>query len=166
MMIGWMLQCHTLGFGPSNRVGGTSALEHDNRRINHFARMRLQRRDLVYIHETAVADNIGGQDCCKAAHRVHSGNPAFRRPSINSFEFDCPPRAIHVVIVKLGSTSSRRTAASRASASRPRWASRRETAVSSRMEGVLTYGFLRCDNGLVKATKLNKGRPRATQRPV
>ena len=43
--------------------------------------------------------------------------------------------------------------------------SRREK-VSSRMEGVLTYGFLCCDYGLVKATKLNKGRPHATQRPV
>jgi len=54
--------------------------------------------------------------------RVHSGNPAFRRPSITSFAFDCPPRAIHAEIVKPGSTSSRRAAASRASASRPRWA--------------------------------------------
>jgi hypothetical protein len=54
--------------------------------------------------------------------RVHSGNPALRRPSINSFAFDCPPRAIHADIVKPGSTSSRRAAASRASASRPRWA--------------------------------------------
>jgi hypothetical protein len=54
--------------------------------------------------------------------RVHSGNPAFRRPSINSFEFSCPPRAIHADIVNVGSVSSRRAAASRASASRPRWA--------------------------------------------
>jgi hypothetical protein len=50
----------------------------------------------------------------------YSGNPAFRRPSINSFEFDCPPRPIHAEIVKAGSVSSRRAAASRASASRPR----------------------------------------------
>jgi hypothetical protein len=35
----------------------------------------------------------------------------------------------------------------------------RETAVSSRKEGVLTLGFLPCDDGLVKATKLNKGIP-------
>ena len=55
-------------------------------------------------------------------HRAHSGNPAFRRPSINSFAFDCPPRAIAADIVKAGSISSRRVAASRASASRPRWA--------------------------------------------
>ena len=55
-------------------------------------------------------------------HRVHSGNPAFRRPSINSFEFACPPRAINADIVNAGSTSSRCAAASRASASRPRWA--------------------------------------------
>jgi hypothetical protein len=59
----------------------------------------------------------------EAAHRAHSGNPALRRPSISSFEFDChPPRAIHADIVKAGSSSSRRAAASRASASRPRWA--------------------------------------------
>jgi hypothetical protein len=54
--------------------------------------------------------------------RVHSGNPAFRRPSISSFEFDCPPRAIHPDIVKAQSSSSTRAAASRASASRPRCA--------------------------------------------
>jgi hypothetical protein len=54
--------------------------------------------------------------------RVHSGNPALRRPSISSFEFDCPPRAVHSEIVNARSTSSRRAAASRASASRPRWA--------------------------------------------
>jgi hypothetical protein len=54
--------------------------------------------------------------------RAHSGKPAFRRPSISSFDFDCPPTAIHPDIVKAGSISSRRAAASRASASRPRWA--------------------------------------------
>jgi hypothetical protein len=54
--------------------------------------------------------------------RDHSGNPAFRSPSMCSFALDCPPRAIHADIVKAGSSSSRRAAASRASASRPRWA--------------------------------------------
>jgi len=58
----------------------------------------------------------------RGTHRAHSGSPAFRRPSINSFEFDCPPRAIHAEIVKAGSVSSTRATASRASASRPRWA--------------------------------------------
>lgn len=52
----------------------------------------------------------------------YSGNRAFRRPSIISFEFDWPPRAIHADIVKAGSSSTRLAAASRASASRPRWA--------------------------------------------
>jgi len=37
---------------------------------------------------------------------IHSGNPAFRRPSAISFAFDCPPRAIQEVIVKEGSVSS------------------------------------------------------------
>ena len=54
--------------------------------------------------------------------RVHSGNPALRRPSISSFAFDCPPRAVRSEIVNAGSVSSRHAAASRASASRPRWA--------------------------------------------
>src|ERR1700741_5345655 len=40
---------------------------------------------------------------CQRAARVHSGNPAFRRPSINSFALDCPPRAIYADIVKAGS---------------------------------------------------------------
>ena len=54
--------------------------------------------------------------------RAHSGNPAFRRPSVINFAFDRPPRAIHEDIVKAGSISSRRAAASRVSPSRPRWA--------------------------------------------
>ena len=58
----------------------------------------------------------------KRAHHAHSGNPALRRPSICSFAFDSPPRAIYADIVKAGSISSTRAAASRASASRPRWA--------------------------------------------
>ena len=41
-----------------------------------------------------------------AAAGVHSGNPALRRPSISSFEFACPPRAIHPATVNVGSTSS------------------------------------------------------------
>ena len=70
-------------------------------------------------------------DSCTAAkrefvgareHTIHSGKPAFRRPSINSFAFDGPPPAMNADIVKAGSNSSRRATASRASASRPRWA--------------------------------------------
>ena len=58
----------------------------------------------------------------RTAQETYSGNPAFRRPSMVSFEFEYPLRAINPEIVKAGSTSSRRAAASRASASRPRWA--------------------------------------------
>jgi hypothetical protein len=54
--------------------------------------------------------------------RAHSGSPAFRRPSINSVEFVCPPRAIHAEIVKAGSSSNIRAIASCASVSRPTWA--------------------------------------------
>src|SRR5262249_3080269 len=35
----------------------------------------------------------------------------------------------------------------------------RETAVSPRIGGILTNGLLPCDDGLVKATKLNQGLP-------
>jgi hypothetical protein len=80
----------------------------------------------IFYLKGAAATEVHRAACSpqgtRGIHRLHSGSPAFRRPSINSFEFDCPPRAIHVVIVKSGSTSSTRAAASRASASRPRWA--------------------------------------------
>jgi hypothetical protein len=56
------------------------------------------------------------------ASTVYSGSPAFRRPSFNSFKCDCLRRPILADIVKAGSISSRRAAASRASASRSRWA--------------------------------------------
>src|SRR5262249_21763167 len=42
----------------------------------------------------------------------------------------------------------------------------RETAVSCRPGGVLTKGFLPCHDGLVKATKLNKGIPHPSSRLV
>jgi hypothetical protein len=73
--------------------------------------------------DVAVDDAEGGDVRLDLGHRderVHSGNPAFRRPSIINFAFEYPPRATNAVIVKAGSSSSRRAAASRASASRPR----------------------------------------------
>jgi hypothetical protein len=73
-----------------------------------------------------IADSCAAAECRYSitswALESYSGNPAFRRPSINSFAFDCPPRAIYEDIAKPGSVSSRCAAASRASASRPRWA--------------------------------------------
>jgi hypothetical protein len=42
----------------------------------------------------------------------------------------------------------------------------RETAVSWRIEGVLTLRFLPYDDGFVKATKVNKRRPHTDKRPV
>ena len=56
-------------------------LARGNCRINLLAPMRLQRlkgRDLVYAHQTAVADDIGGKDCCEAASGTYSGIPARR----------------------------------------------------------------------------------------
>jgi len=41
-----------------------------------------------------------------------------------------------------------------------------ERAVSTRIERVLTLGFLRGDDCLVKATKLNKGHPHPSHRQV
>jgi hypothetical protein len=76
-----------------------------------------QRNDAKGQHSSGL------MHCSKQAlfgHRIgagwawaYSGNPAFQSPSINSFDFDCPPRAIHEVIVKAGSTSSRRAAYNR-----------------------------------------------------
>ena len=48
----------------------------------------------------------------RACARAHSGNPALRSPSVNSFALDRPLRAIHADIVKPGSISSRRATAS------------------------------------------------------
>jgi hypothetical protein len=42
----------------------------------------------------------------------------------------------------------------------------RETAVNHRKGGVLTLGFLHCNDGLVKATKLNQGQPHPNKRLV
>jgi hypothetical protein len=42
----------------------------------------------------------------------------------------------------------------------------RETPVSCRKGAVLTLGFLSRDDGLVKATKLNKSRPDLSKRCV
>ena len=91
----------------------------------HFNPQHPDRRCWPYtaqIDASCAAEAVIPVIPSSAAYRVHSGNPAFRRPSINSFAFDCPPRAIHSEIVNAGSTSSTRAAASRASASRPRWA--------------------------------------------
>src|SRR5260370_40456924 len=41
-----------------------------------------------------------------------------------------------------------------------------ETAIRYRKGGVLTQGFLPCDDGLVKAPKLNQGHPYPTKRQV
>jgi hypothetical protein len=77
----------------------------------------------------------------EAVLRAHSGSPAFRRPSINSFAFDCLRRPILADIVKASKMSE----------------SGRETGVSSSKRGRQTKGFLPGDDGLVKSAKLNKG---------
>src|SRR6478672_13140575 len=78
------------------------------------------------LGELAILSGMSRRECWLTSGSSHDigqqGNPAFRRPSIYSFAFDCPPRAINADIVKAGSISSTRAAASRDSASRPRWA--------------------------------------------
>src|SRR6266853_1717345 len=91
---------------------------------------------------------------------AHSGNPAFRKPSIISFAFfDSWLRAIHADVVKGGvdlhHTSRRLTCLGVASEMSE---SGREAAVWSWIPGVVTQGFLPCNDGLVKATKFNKGK--------
>jgi hypothetical protein len=96
-------------------LGPVADLERDNRDVRftpgsgHRQRWRLCR--LWAISRRSITSS---------QLESYSGNPAFRRPSINSFECDCLRRPILSDIVKAGSTSSRRAAASRASASRPR----------------------------------------------
>ena len=126
----------------------------------------LQRRDFVYTHQTAVADDIGGKDCYETAH-AHSGNPAFRRPSINSFTFDCPAPGDKRRYCKGGiDLKHTRRRVVRLSVTSEMGEGGRETAVSCQIGGVLTKGFLPYDDGLVKATKLNKGLPNASKRHV
>ena len=92
--------------------------------------------------------------------RAHSGNPAFRRPSINSFAFDCPPRAINADIVKAGlDLKHTRRCVVRRNVTSEMGEGGREAAVSCHPGSILTKGFLPCDDRLVKATKLNKGLP-------
>jgi hypothetical protein len=82
-------------------------------------------------------------------HRVHSGNPAFRRPSISSFASASDPRSYCKCGIKLKHTRRRLTSLSVA----PEMGERRcETAVSWRKRGLLTLVFLPCDDGLVEAT--------------
>ena len=94
----------------------------------------------------------------EAAHRVHSGNPAFRRPSVISVAFDCPPQGDPRGYCKAGidlKQTCRRLSCLRVTSETGE--SGRETAISWRKRGVLTLGFLPCHDGLVKATKLYKG---------
>ena len=90
-----------------------------------------------------------------------------RRPSINSFAFDSPPRAIYARYCKGGiELKHTRRRLTRLSVTSEMGEGGRETAVSCPIGGILTKGFLPCDDGLVKATKLNKGQPHASKRQV
>ena len=80
-----------------------------------------------HVSKVPTPDSCAAEECRYSITswtlESYSGNPALRKPSIISFAFfDSWLRAIHADIVKAGSISSTRAAASRASASRPRWA--------------------------------------------
>src|SRR5262249_8715361 len=94
----------------------------DRRRPVDFCYAPVSDRGCVAVQYVAKGQKRSFDRLVGTAQRAHSGNPAFRSPSIISFVFDCPPRAIYADMVKAGSVSSTRAAASRASTSRPRWA--------------------------------------------
>jgi transposase len=78
----------------------------------HDAAVQMIDTSVVRVHQHGMRTST-----------AHSGNPALRNPSIISFAFfDTWLRAVHADIVKAGSNSSTPAAASRASASCPRWA--------------------------------------------
>jgi hypothetical protein len=73
------------------------------------------------------------------------------------------PRSNRKVGIDLKQTRRRLT---RLSVTSEMGESGRETAIGLRIERVLTLGFLACDDCLVKATKLNEGKPDPTKRVV
>ena len=91
-----------------------------------FTSMNGHRQAVCHVRKVPLPDSCTAAECRHSitlwALESYSGNPAFRRPSMNSFALASPPQAINGDIVKAGSSSSTRIAASRASASRPRWA--------------------------------------------
>jgi hypothetical protein len=91
--------------------------------------------------------------------------PRFRSPSVISFAFDWPPRAIHADKGGIELKQTRRRLTRRRIASEM-GESGGETMVSYRIGWVLTLGFLPHHDGLVEATKLNKGHPHSSKRPV
>src|SRR5262245_7727687 len=85
------------------------------------------------------------------------GQLRVRLPATGDKRRDCKAR------IELNRTRRRLT---RLSVTSEMGESGRETAVSCYIGGVLTLGFLPCDDGLVKATKLNKGIPHPGKRRV
>jgi hypothetical protein len=48
--------------------------------------------------------SVGSKGDMYGTITLHSGSPAFRRPSVNSFAFEYPPRVINADIVKAESS--------------------------------------------------------------
>jgi alpha/beta hydrolase fold len=102
------------------QAAGVSTKRHQGAGLIRYAPVATKFRTAAKLRDGPIADSCAAAEFdhpSMPVSPVHSGNPALRSPSINSFAFDCPPPAIHEDIVKAGSVSS-----TRASASRPRWA--------------------------------------------
>jgi hypothetical protein len=59
------------------------------------------RARLMHRNKNQSPDDLDTSEC-----GTYSRRPALRRPSIASFAFDCPPRAINLDIVNAGSTQA------------------------------------------------------------
>ena len=98
----------------------------------------------------------------RTAQPGYSGNPAFRRPSINSFAFDCRAPGDMRRYCKGGiDLKHTRRRVVRLSVTSEMGEGGREAAASCHIGGILTKGFLQYDDRLVKAAKPNKGMPNA-----
>jgi hypothetical protein len=78
-----------------------SALGRGNRWDDHLAPMclqRLQRRDLVHTHQTAVADDIGSKDCYETARALTLATPLSEGPqSAEASLIDRPERSTRIL---------------------------------------------------------------------
>src|SRR5215471_7863641 len=112
--------CHRIPLGPN--LGQVPGWIEQVRNVGEHGGTATEKTGPSSRGPVLITPLSANAQCSPRLRSDYSGNPAFRRPSMYSFAFDCLLRANHADIVKVGSISSTRAAASRASASRPRWA--------------------------------------------